>query len=397
MDYSAEEKPVMITRDYVGPVQHHAVCRDDYFKKPGRGGVERRFGEADHALPFWCRVFAYRPKIYVLSVDSDTLANMATYVSTSDIDLLDNEPALALFREVLQGTTGLKSTDISRVVGEFLGHHKQLIWVRPDFRPPNKRARIPFEQVDMLELYHKLLYKEMKERFPERKSLGEGGAVNCTLMQFLLMCAANGTDYVEKKRITPGIGPDKVISMVLKHETRYRINLYGLRGDECQRIHLPLAEGLVQALPGGQLIQGLFPRGDYDLKYCNESWPGCLHLLYQHDPGSPHGMKEPEPPAKLFGNRVMFLYPEFAFQLAYWLVDYNLFVPRKTGDPVARYARITAAAAGREKRKRDEDANSSSEPLKRHKALVHTACGDDIEKMPHPECDLCMALLGFTN
>lgn len=347
----------MITRDYVGPVQHHSSCLDDYLT-PGRKGIERRFGEADHALPFWCRVFAYSHKIYVLSVDSDVLANMAVYVSTSDIDLLDNSEALKHVKEVIEGATGNPGDNITRVVGEFLGPHKQLIWVRPDFRPRGKRAPIPFEQIDLLELYHKLLFKEMKQRFPERKSLGEGGAVNCTLFQFLLMCALNGTDYVDKKDVTKMVGADKVIAAVMQHKKPYVISLSNLRAY------------LQESTPVDRMTS-MFPVGDYDPRICEEGESffdedkeqRCILVFFSvADLGRPEGrnpLSLPLGEPQLFFERWMAPHKGVAWQLAYWLVNYNLFKPRKSGDPVARYARI--------KRKSDAEFDAEERPWQRAK------------------------------
>lgn len=406
MDYSLDKKPMMITRDYIGPVLHHSKSPQDYLQEPEKQPcIERRFGEADHALPFWCRVFGRRSRIYVLSVDSDVLANMATYVSTSDIDLLDSEPALALFREVFTGATGGKSDEIGGVVGQFLGHHKELIWVRPDFRPPAKRAKIPFQQVDLLDLYHQLLYKEMKERFPERKqSLGEGGAVNCTLFQFLLMCALNGTDYVDKKVVTNMIGADKVIAAVMQHKSLYRLSLAGMR-QKTTTVRRRIGPDMIQ-----QMVvpthANLFPSGDYDPRLCDEEEAffqsnGYTGLIYQvTDADQKHGQVTlpmgfhagPE----LFDSYWKYC-PDVAWQLAYWLPNYNLFQPhRTTGDPVQRYARWAPLRPLQQpKRKLEEQEEEPERPQKQPKReLVHTTCGGEEERMPDVDCERCMALLG---
>lgn len=395
MDYSAEEGPVMITHDYVGPVQHHSKHPDDYFQNP-KPGIQRRFGEADHALPFWCRVFAPRPRIFVMSVDSDVLANMAVYVSTSNIDLLDNSQALEQFRGTFEGATGNPGHNIAGVVGQYLGHHKELIWVRPDFRHREKRAKIPYEQIDLLDLYHRLLYKEMKERFsPERKqSLGEGGAVNCTLIQFLLICTLNGTDYVDKKEVAHRIGADKIIAALLKDKIPYRVHMPTLRGPVARR---RIAPNMIQEL---HQSYSLFPVDDHDPRYCDEVpvkpvLADVVPPVYRAtDLTKPWG--EQSWPAQSLESTAggWMLNGDVGFQLAYWLVNYNLFTPSRTfGDPVARYVRITSAKQQQQgvKRKRQDEDEEEQRPLKRAVTLAHTACEGDQAKMPHEECARCMA------
>lgn len=241
-------------------------------------------------------------------------------------------------------------------------------------------------QVDLLELYSKLLYKEIISRFPERKAtLGEAGAVNCTLMQLVRMCALNGTDYVDKSDVSHRIGPRDVISSIMRCRCTYFVDMPRLRGDV-------------------RTNQGLFPAGDYDPKYCFEQYSsppvwlshagigqqqvcgdvwlsdaGVAQLLKQHLCGDGY----------YSSGRL-----DVDFQAATWLVNFNLMKPsRRFGDPVRRYFMLAARPPETRKQPRDE-AEANEEPAsKRQRILVHTTCREDPDNMPDPECPRCMALL----
>jgi hypothetical protein len=199
MDYSATG-PVLITRRYTGPMVLAGGYTRNLDKKPR---ILRQHGEADHALPFWLRVFKDRTNKFVDTVDRDVLMHVLAYITTSV--------------EPIKGS---------------------ITWTYVDDKTRGNM------QVDMVMLARQVLAQEFRLRFP--KELGTlQGVVNCTLMQFLFRCIFTKTDFLTKERITPRIGEEAVFSGLRKCSTEinaFRVPLAQLRERESKWTLAPVGD-----------------------------------------------------------------------------------------------------------------------------------------------------------
>jgi hypothetical protein len=135
-------------------------------------------GEGDQMLPFWARVYRNYP-IIILTSDSDQLEQSVEYIVTA-------EPPL----------------------------EHGFWWRRRQVK--TEEFKTPFWQyVDMKKICHAILYREMLKRMkeaPEKENLLE--MKRYSLIVWMMIGILNGTDFVEKKHVTPGIGFDGIVKFV---------------------------------------------------------------------------------------------------------------------------------------------------------------------------------------